>query len=84
MKNREAWALARRVAPLFDGRPPEVVGLALADLTATLLASHFGENGAETAKLRQDLLDLHVRTVRSLIPVNEERVLSAARDRADA
>jgi hypothetical protein len=64
----EAEALAARIAPLFAGRPPEVVGAALADLMSTLLAGHQGP-GAED--LRAELLARHIGIVLELVPINE-------------
>jgi hypothetical protein len=61
-------ALLQRVAPLFHGQSPDIVGAVLSDLVALLLAGHQGV-GAE--ELREELLQLHIETVRILIPVNE-------------
>ena len=61
-------ALLQRVAPLFQGQSPDIVGAVLSDLVALLLAGHQGPGVEE---LREELLRLHVETVRGLIPVNE-------------
>jgi len=71
----DAVALAARIAPLFAGRPPEVVGAALADLMSTLLAGHQGP-GAED--LRAELLAMHIDKVLELVPLNE-RILQERR-----
>ena len=64
----EALALARQVSKLFQGRDPMIVAAALADLHAMLLAGYEGENIRE---IREELLQLHVESVRRMIPVNE-------------
>ena len=61
-------ALLQRIAPLFHGQSPDIVGAVLSDLVALLLAGH---QGAGVGELREELLQLHVETVRGLIPVNE-------------
>jgi hypothetical protein len=58
---------AREIHPLLAGRRPEVQGAILADLLATWLAVH-------PTHLRDEILSLHVDTVRLLIPVNERRM----------
>jgi hypothetical protein len=59
-----AVGVAQRIHPLLAGLPPQVQGAALADLLATWLAGHEPE-------LREALLDLHIHTVRELVPINE-------------
>ena len=61
-------ALLQRIGPLFEGQSPDIIGAVLSDLVALLLAGHQG-TGAE--ELREELLALHIETVRNLIPVNE-------------
>jgi hypothetical protein len=61
-------ALLQRIAPLFHGQSPDIIGAVLADLVALLLAGHQG-TGVE--EVREELLQLHIETVRGLIPVNE-------------
>lgn len=68
--------IVRRLMPLVSaelrGHPPELQGAVLADLTATWLAGFGVEGDAQaTARLREDLLGLHLETIRRLIPVNE-------------
>jgi hypothetical protein len=65
-------ALRQRVAPLFHGQSPDIVGAVLSDLVALLLAGH---QGAGVAELREALLALHIETVRNLIPINEALLL---------
>lgn len=68
--------LNRQCRDVLAGHGPEVQGAVLADLLATYLAGHFvaegeDDNPAQTADLREQLLQLHVAAVRTLIPVNE-------------
>jgi hypothetical protein len=64
----EVAALFQRICPLLAGHSPEVQGAALADLLALFLAGYQGPGAAE---VREELLALHVETVRGLIPANE-------------
>jgi hypothetical protein len=69
----EVMALVEAVRPLFKGKAPEVQGAALADLLAMWLAGHFDANDPESAateQIRETMLELHLRAVRDLIPVN--------------
>lgn len=67
--------LVERARPIFAGQPPEVVGAALADLTAIWLASHVVEGSwTETDALRGDLMLMQVRAVRRLTAVNSEEL----------
>jgi len=63
--------LVEQVRPLFAGRAPHLVGAALADLLAMLLAGHMvpGDRTA-THDVRERLLALHIEAVRRLIPIN--------------
>ncbi len=56
--------LLDRIRPILAGHKPPVQGFVLADLLATLLA---GQDPA----VRDDLLAMHIRAVRDLVPVNE-------------
>jgi hypothetical protein len=59
------------VFPLLSGKPPEIQGAVLADLTAIWLAGHVCVgNPTATADLRETLLDHHIAAVRDLIAVN--------------
>jgi hypothetical protein len=70
--------LFNRLRPLFAGHPPEVTGAVLADLLAIWLTSHSYPNSrAATRRMCEQLLTMHVTTVRELLVVNEE----IARDR---
>jgi hypothetical protein len=69
----EVMALVEAVRPLFKGKAPEVQGAALADLLAMWLAGHFDANdpeGAATEQIRETMLELHLASVRDLIPIN--------------
>ena len=64
-------ALTQRVRPLFRGGDPDIVGGALADLTAIWLAGHVVPgDGLATAKLRDEHLRLHSRLIRQLTTIN--------------
>lgn len=57
--------------PLLAGKPPEIQGAVLADLTAIWLAGHFHvHDPSATAELRELLLKHHIAAVRELIPAN--------------
>jgi hypothetical protein len=71
----EVERVVAKIRPLLTGRPSRVQGAILADLVATWLAGHFGPDDVVTSKLREELLDLHVETVRQLIPPNERMIL---------
>lgn len=61
--------LAEACHPIFAGQDPVIVAAALAELLALLLAGHFVPGDpADTAKLREGLLALHIETVRKLVP----------------
>jgi hypothetical protein len=68
----EVMTLVERVKPLFSGVDPMVVGAALADLTALLLAGHVAENPAKTRALRDQTLKIHIRAIKALVPLNED------------
>jgi hypothetical protein len=59
------------IGPLLHGQDPLITSAALADLVAMLIAGHriIGKPAA-TKNLQKTLLQLHVETVRKLIPVN--------------
>ena len=60
------------LAPMLHGLDPAVTAAVLADLTAIWLA---GFQGEDAEAVREALLEAHVRTIRSLIPVNEAIIL---------
>lgn len=65
------------VRPILAGKEPEVIGAALADLFAMLLAGHFDARGAaETDALREQFIAHWLDTVRKLIGPNEQKILA--------
>jgi hypothetical protein len=79
MKEIEEFeALAVAIAPLLAGHPPEVIGAVLADLTATLIAGHSSlDSTEETERVREEMLQLFIKTVRALVPHNEKMFAAA-------
>ncbi len=68
---REAAHLARQIGRLLAGKPAGIALVAVADVTATLLAGwRVKDNPGETQNLRNDLLDNHIRMIERLIPIN--------------
>ena len=61
------------IAPLLRGFPPEVQGAVLAELTAMWLAGHMG---GDAVRYREELLDMHITTIRKLIPQCEQAILA--------
>jgi hypothetical protein len=79
--NTEAGAvveLVEAMRPLLAGKSASVQGAALADLLAMWLAGHISRGdpeGAETKRIREEMLELHLAAVRALIPVNYKMVI---------
>jgi hypothetical protein len=63
------------VSAALGGLDPGLQGAVLADLVATWLAGFTGDKPAAVDRLREELLALHVDTVRELIPINEARLI---------
>jgi hypothetical protein len=63
-------ALVAAVSPLFVGKPAEVQGAALADLLALWLAGHVTPDPKTTRQVQEEVLEMHMTTVRLLIPIN--------------
>jgi hypothetical protein len=63
------------VSAALAGRHPLIQGAVLADLVATWLAGYTGEHTKQVDRMREELLQLHVDTVRRLIPVNEQKMM---------
>lgn len=61
---RHVLEIAERVKPELAGKHPAIQGAVLADLLATWLAGHPSE-------VREELLQVHLANVRTLVPVNE-------------
>lgn len=73
---KQVEPIIRRLWPTISaelgGKPPNLQAAVLADLTAIWLAGHIVPGDpAATARKRDELLDLHVEAIRSLIPSNE-------------
>lgn len=66
-------ALARTIAPILAGHPPEVQGAALADLLATWIAGHSAPTPEDTAKLRDALIRFHMKAVRALADIADKQ-----------
>lgn len=65
-----ALALAERLKLRLDGHPAQVQGATLAQLLAIWLAGHVLPGRPElTEKLREELLLMHVESVRRLVPL---------------
>jgi hypothetical protein len=62
---RAVTQLVERIRPLLAGKDPEVQGCALNDLVAIWVAGHgVWDDPAETARLREELIDMHAAQVR--------------------
>lgn len=67
-----ASELAKACHPILAGQGGEVQGAALAELVALHLAGHIIPGAeAETAEMREAMLELFVETVKSLLPIME-------------
>jgi hypothetical protein len=81
MSSNEALDIRGDIWPLLAGHTPDVQGAALCDLLATWLAGQivFNKDGSinrkETSKLRETLLQNHIKHMRLLIPINENEIL---------
>jgi hypothetical protein len=64
----DALKLSRSIMPLLAGQNPGVVGGALADLVALLIAGHH-------PSLRDEILQLHIDTVTALIEPSVEEII---------
>jgi hypothetical protein len=63
--------LVEAVSPFFVGKPAQVQGAALADLLAMWLAGHVDrDDPRNNQRAREKMLELHLRAVRALIPIN--------------
>lgn len=71
----EIQRVTDQIRPLLAGRGPDIQGAVLADLVSMWLAGH-----QCSAALREEILALHVETVRALTPVN----LALLNERLDA
>jgi fructose-1,6-bisphosphatase len=68
---RDVSALVRVVGTLLSKKHPDVIGAALADLTAIWIAGHACPgNQQETDRMRDELLTAHIEAIETLIPAN--------------
>ena len=75
---RKVARLVEKIRPLLAGQNPDLIGAALADLTATWAAGHLVPNNPDqTAMLRASLLALHVEAVCRLVDVNAKMIGTA-------
>lgn len=56
-------AIARKIAPLLAGNPPQIQGAVLAELLSLWLAGHHPD-------IREEVLQLHIMHMRPLIEPN--------------
>ena len=61
---REITEMVNKIKKHMRGKGPELQGAVLCDLLAMFLAGHH-------PSLRDDVLEVHLHTVRALVPVNE-------------
>lgn len=73
-ETREAEDVVRKIYPLLAGRAHEVIGLVLADLLATWLASIRMGDPELLRQAREEMLELHCKAVWELIPFNEKEI----------
>jgi hypothetical protein len=64
----DALKLSHSIMPLLTGKDPGVIGGALADLVAILIAGHH-------PSLRDEILQMHIDTVRKLIVPSAEEII---------
>ena len=65
-----------KIRPMLAGLGPEVQGAVLADLFAMYLAGHVGCDAEEVAKIREEVIETWLKTVRELVPFNERELLA--------
>jgi hypothetical protein len=70
----DAIALAQSLHPLLEGKPAPLIGAALADLVSLLIAGHVADTPLRTQKLRELILEEHIKAVRKLIPLQEAMI----------
>ena len=66
--------LVNRIKPLLNGQSQPVLGAALASLVSLFVVAHVAENPYKTKKLRDAVLDMHLATVRRLMPISEQMI----------
>jgi hypothetical protein len=71
----ESEALYHACRDVLAGHPAHVQGATLADLLATWLAGHrIIDNPRETKRVRERLIEEHLKVVRKLIPLNDKMI----------
>ena len=69
-------ALVEAVKPFFEGKPPEVQGAALAEMLSVWLAGHVNQDNPDKSdRVRKAVLELHLKAVWRLVPINYEMVI---------
>jgi len=66
----EALAVTERIKANPRQSHPTLQGAVLAELLSIWIAGHVADTSANSAKLRREMLKMHVEQVRKLIPVN--------------
>ena len=61
----------RWIKPVLAGQPPELQGAVLADLLSLFIAGH-------APQLREEILALHIETVRQLVPASEREIFATS------
>lgn len=77
----EVMVLTELMSAHLAGRPREVQSAVIADLLAMLLAGHVGPRKKQ---VREELLQLVLKLVRDLVPVNEARAMERMKARGRA
>ncbi len=76
--------LGNQISLLLHGHPPAVQGAVLATLTAMFLAGHIIEGSkSKTDAVRDEVLEVHIRTVRRMIPIVERDILGGRTGHGD-
>ena len=66
----EVLAVTERIKPILANHHPTLQGAVLAELLSIWIAGHVADTSANSAKLRREMLKMHVEQVRKLIPEN--------------
>jgi hypothetical protein len=64
---RQSTELVETIRAILRGKPPDVQGAVLLELLAMFIAGH-------APSLREEMLALHIETVRELVPVVEQEL----------
>lgn len=70
----EAVALAKSIHPMLEGKPAPIIGAALADLVSLLIAGHVADTPLKTQKVRELVLEEHIKAVRRLLPLQDAMI----------